>query len=303
MPAAQPRASRTPAPATAGEMLEMARGFLLRKDLEDARLEAELLVAHALDMDRLGLFMALDRSVSGDEVDRARDLLVRRGRREPTAYIIGRREFYGRNFAVCPDVLIPRPETELLVDRVRELVAAADPSAKPTRIAELGTGSGCVAVTLALELPDACVTATDNSADALARAGANAEALGARVCFLEGDGLAPLLEVVGREGLFDLLVSNPPYVGTDERDALAPEVVEHEPQQALFAPEGDRDHWVRLLVTQGLELIAPGGHLLVELGAEQGSAAASLCEERGEKWVLVPDLAGVDRVLQVSRPS
>src|SRR5262245_2610659 len=129
------------APTTAGDMLGLAREFLVRKGASEARLSAELLVAHALGLDRLHLFLQLDRPVSEGEVARARDLLVRRGRGEPVAYITGRREFYGRAFEVDPNVLIPRPETELIVDLVR---ARAKPGA---RIADIGTGSGCLAVT------------------------------------------------------------------------------------------------------------------------------------------------------------
>ncbi|MEL6714143.1 MAG: peptide chain release factor N(5)-glutamine methyltransferase, partial [Planctomycetota bacterium] len=140
------------APRTAREMLGLARGFLERKGLGEARLEAELLVGHALGLDRLRLFMELDRPVSGAEVDAARDLLVRRGRREPTAYIVGRREFFGRDFLVGPGVLVPRPETELIVDRARELVRERPDGSEPPVVLDVGTGSGCLAVTLFLEL-------------------------------------------------------------------------------------------------------------------------------------------------------
>ncbi len=278
----------------------MARSFLLRKELPEGRLEAELLVARALEMDRLGLFMSLDRPVSGAEVDLARDYLVRRGRREPTAYIIGRREFYCRDFGVGPGVLIPRPETELLVDRAREL-AAKRPADSPLRIAELGTGSGCLAVTLALELPRAQVIATDISKAALELARTNGQSLGAQVEFVEGDGLAPLVERAERDGPYDMLLSNPPYIGADEAAQLAPEVREHEPPEALFAPAGERDYWLNLLLTEGVQLLAPGGHLLVELGASQGGAARGLCADLGLACDVRPDLAGLDRVLELTR--
>jgi release factor glutamine methyltransferase len=261
-------------------MVRMARDFLERKGVEAARLEAELLVAHALGLDRLRLFLQLDRPVSGSEIDRARDLLVRRGRREPTAYIVGSREFYGRPFQVGPGVLIPRPETELLVDRARELA--------PRRIADLGTGSGCIAVTLALEIEGAEVTAIERSADALAFARQNAEALGAAVRFVEGD----VLEALDREGRFDLLVCNPPYVDPKDRATLAPEVAEHEPAAALFAPADDPDFWVRTLLERSATWLAPGGTLLVELGLGQ---AARL---RGSGARFHRDLAGIERVLE-----
>ncbi|MDP6956492.1 MAG: peptide chain release factor N(5)-glutamine methyltransferase [Planctomycetota bacterium] len=309
-------------PQTAREMLDLAKAFLERKELPEWRLEAELLVAQALNVSRMGLFLIFERPVSGAEVDLARDFLVRRGRREPTAYIIGKREFYCRDFAVGPGVLIPRPETELLVDRARELAAAlgvegdrgahAEPAGaergqgenakEPYRIAELGTGSGCLAVTLALEIPGAEIIATDISARALEQARANGEALGAVVHWQVGDGLAPLAECAARNGPFDLLLSNPPYIGGDEAGELAPEVIDYEPREALFAPGYERDYWLRRLVAEGVELLKPGGYLLVELGAAQGAAARELCAARGLSCEVRRDLAGLDRVLEVRRP-
>ncbi len=274
----------------------MAREFLARKELDEARLEAELLVAHALGLDRLGLFLQLDRPVTPEEVDAARDLLVRRGRREPVAYIVGRREFYGRDFEVGPGVLVPRPETELLVDLARE-EAAARPAGAPLAVFDLGTGSGCIAITLALELEGAEVTAVDLSEEAVRRARANAERLGARIEVVAGDGL----EVLGLRGPVDLVVSNPPYVTREERDSLAPEVRDHEPELALFAPAGDPDHWVRRLVQSAPEALRPGGVLLVELGAEQGERALALAREAGLEADLVADLARIPRVLRVRR--
>lgn len=274
----------------------MAREFLARKELDEARLEAELLVAHALGLDRLGLFLQLDRPVTPEEVDAARDLLVRRGRREPVAYIVGRREFYGRDFEVGPGVLVPRPETELLVDLARE-EAAARPAGATLEVFDLGTGSGCLAVTLALEVEGAAVTAVDLSEEAVRRARGNADRLGARVQVVHGDGL----EALARLGPVDMLVSNPPYVTLEERDSLAPEVRDHEPELALFAPEGDPDHWVRRLVQAAPAALRPGGVLLVELGADQGARSLELARAAGLAADLVADLARIPRVLRARR--
>jgi release factor glutamine methyltransferase len=285
----------------------VARGaeFLERKGCAEARLEAELLVAHSLGLARLELFLALDRPVDEDERGRARDLLVRRGQGEPVAYLTGGREFYGRPFAVGPGVLVPRPETELLVDRAREVCAGREAPV----VAELGTGSGCIAVTLALEVPGARVVASDVSTRALETAKANAERNGAEVRLVHGDGLGPLAAAL--EGGCDLLVSNPPYVDPAS-DELSPGVREHEPAEALFAPAGDTDHWVRRLVDEGLclegsglegsALLRPGGALLVELGADQAPRVLALCAERGLAARTHADLAGIERVLEVSRP-
>ncbi|MBK7644227.1 MAG: peptide chain release factor N(5)-glutamine methyltransferase [Planctomycetes bacterium] len=282
-------------PRSAQEMLAMARAFLARKGVEEARLEGELLVAHALGLDRLKLFMQLDRPVSGAEIDRARDLLVRRGKREPLAYITGEREFYTRTFKVGPGVLIPRPETELLVDEARRVAAELGRGA--LRVADLGTGSGCIAITLSLELQGAHVAAFDVSPAAILCAQRNAELLGAQIEFVEGDALATL----PARAPFDLIVSNPPYVMRAEKPLLAPEVAEHEPELALYAPDSDPDFWVRALLEHGREWLAPGGAQLVELGHQQGERVLALAQTLGWQASLVRDLAGHQRVL-VARP-
>ena len=301
-------------PENAAEMLRMARDFLARNHIEEARLEAELLVAHALTLDRLQLFLQLDRPLSDDEIDRARDLLVRRGRREPVAYIIGRREFYGRSFQVGTGVLIPRPETELLVDRAREIAAggrlskslrtpAAIENDRPRRlIADVGTGSGCIAITLALEIANARVVGVDVSAQAIEIARSNAAALGASVELECGDAFGVLARVIEEnKERFDLVVANPPYVAVEERASLAPEVREHEPELALFAPRGDPDHWVRLLLEQGREWLKPEGALLVELGKDQAPRALAIAAQLGWRARVERDLAGIERVIE-ARP-
>ena len=278
-------------PRTAQEMLALARAFLERKGVAEARLEGELLVAHALGLDRLRLFMQLDRPLDGAEIDRARDLLVRRGKREPLAYITGEREFYGRPFKVGPGVLIPRPETELVVDEARRV--AAELGERELRIGDLGTGSGCIAITLALELPRARVLAFDLAPAAILCAQRNAELLGAHVELVEGDAL----EMLGPRAPFELVVSNPPYVPRAEQDTLAPEVREHEPELALFAPPEDPDFWARTLLERGRKWLAPGGALLVELGYSQGGRVLALARDLGWKAALLRDLAGIERVL------
>ena len=279
-------------PRTAREMLDLARAFLERKGLGEARRESDLLVAHALGLDRLGLYMRLDQPIAPAEVDRARDLLVRRGRREPTAYIVGRREFFGRDIEVGPGVLIPRPETELIVDLARERASALG---RPPRVLDIGTGSGCLAVTLALEIEGADVGAVDLSEEALQWASKNAATHDAAVEFHLGDGLELARQLSTANGPFDLVVSNPPYVEPSEREDLEPEVREHEPPLALYAPADDPDHWVRALVGLAPEVCSRGGVLLVELGHRQAERVAGL-----ECTCIHEDLAGIPRVLEWS---
>jgi release factor glutamine methyltransferase len=278
-------------------MLQRSREFLARKGVEEARLEAELLVAHALGLDRLRLYMQLDRPLSPAEIDHARDLLVLRGKRVPLAYIRGTREFYGRSFKVGPGALIPRPETELIVDLARALSAR--------RVADLGTGSGCLAVTLALELPQAEVFALENASAAALCAGANIARLAPRVELIEGDGFESLERLAREGGPLDLIVSNPPYVERSEADSLAPEVREHEPHAALFAPDGDPDHFARRLLEccarSASPVLAPGGSLLVELGHRQAPRMRALAQRMQLELKIVRDGAGIERVLSYRR--
>ena len=278
-------------------MVALGRDFLARKGREEARLESEYLVAHALGCDRLQLFLALQRPVERSEIERARELLVQRASGVPVAYLTGVREFYARPFHVGPGCLVPRPETELLIDQARRWAQARGPEAPAPSVGELGTGSGCIALTLALELEGAEVRASELSPEALSWARKNGEALGVAVEWLEGDGLAPLADAAPTG--YDLLVSNPPYVDPEESSGLEPEVREHEPHLALFAPKGDPDHWVRVLLEQGLPLLRPGGLLLVELGLGQAERAAHLARAAGQHHELIDDLAGIPRVLAV----
>ena len=279
-------------------MLQRARDFLARKQVPESRLAAELLVAHALGFGRLRLFLELDRPVTAEEIERARALLVRRGQREPVAYITGQREFYGRPFHVTREVLIPRPETELLVDRARELAAVrADPN---PAIGDFGTGSGCIAITMALEIPGAHVSAVESSAPALECATANARRLGASVRFVAGDSPGALCQGDGAPAALDFLMANPPYVTPEESADLAPEVRDFEPPEALFAPAGRPHYWLERLLGEGFALLRPGGFLLVELGHRQADAARDLARERGLAARVHPDAGGVGRVFEVA---
>ncbi len=280
-------------------MLERGKAFLRQKGLEEWRLEAELLVSHALGLERLGLFLALDRPILPDEIARGRDLLVRRSKGEPVAYLIGSREFYARDFEVAPGVLIPRPETELLIDLARERCRERVFPAGGPAVLDLGTGSGVLAVTLALEIKGSKVCASDVSAKALAVALRNAAKHSADVEFFEGDGFAPFVDSAMR---FDLILSNPPYIRAEDRDGLPADVRDFEPAIALFAPPGDPDHWVGRVVREGLLLLKDGGLALIELGHDQAERVAQKLGARRLKFRLHKDLAGIERVLEISKP-
>jgi release factor glutamine methyltransferase len=246
------------------------------------RLDAELLLAEALGVDRAALFSEPGREVVGPAVRAFQDAVRRRSvRREPVAYILGSKGFRHIDLHVDARVLVPRPETELLVEVGLELPAGA-------RVVDVGTGSGAVALALKDERPDLDVVATDSSADALAVARSNAAALGLDVELREGDLLAGVVAC-------DAVVSNPPYVGEDERAALEPEIVRHEPPGALFAGRDGLDV-IRRLVPAALG--AGAALLAIEVGAGQATAVAALLERAGFGDVHVrADLAGIERVV------
>ncbi len=233
----------------------------------EAELDARLLVDHLLGWDAARYFAHGDEAADGDLVTRYTAAIERRVRREPVAYITGVQEFWGLSFEVTPAVLIPRPETELVIEAGLAHVGTR----RPLRVADVCTGSGCLAVSLAVELPDATVTAADISTGALAVAARNVARhhVGERVTLQATDLLADV------DGPFDLIVSNPPYVAETERATLPQEVVEHEPLVALFAG-ADGLALIRRLVSQAASRLAPGGLLVFEFGFGQAEAIARL---------------------------
>ncbi len=261
---------------------------------ETPRLDAELLLAHTLGQDRSWLYLYPRRPLLNQEADRFQELLERRERREPVAYITGRKEFFGLEFLVNQTVLIPRPETELLVETALDLARGRS----PLTIADVGAGSGCIAITLALKLAAGFFYALDISAPALAVARQNAARHGidGRVIFLQGDLLQPLA------GPLDLIVSNPPYVSRADLNggALPPEVAGYEPRLALDGGQAGLE-LVRRLLAQAETRLSPGGSLLVEIGSDQGPAVSALAAAhfRHAAIEVKKDLAGLDRLLVV----
>jgi release factor glutamine methyltransferase len=279
---------------TIRELLRPTREYLEGKGVPSAKLDAEYLLAHVLAIPRLELYLDHDRPLEPAEVDRLRDLVRRRGRREPLAYLLGSWGFYGLELHCDPRALVPRPETEVLVERCLALLAATEvPS-----IVDVGTGTGAIALALAAKLPAATVTAIDLSPDALALAAENAAAndLAGRVELLEGDLLAP---VAGRT--FDLIAANPPYVAPG--DEVDPEVSDFEPALAVYA-DGDGKAIHRRLAADAPALLQPGGHLVVEVAEGQAAWLAEHLTGLGYGAVeITRDLRGVERVVSAQRAS
>jgi release factor glutamine methyltransferase len=275
------------------EALAQAAIRLRNEGVESPRLDAELLLAHVLGMNRAAILARPERQLTPKQLTRYRDLIGRRGAREPLAYIVGHREFFGLDFAVDPRVLIPRPETELLIEQAlrlaRQLMA-------PPQIADVGAGSGGIAVALATHLPEASVYALDDSPGALIVAAANAHRHGvaSQVRCLQGDLLDPL------SGPVDLITANLPYVTTGEWESLPPEIRDYEPRDALDGgPDGLA--LIRRLLARANSYLRPGGAILLEIGASQGGAVSTLAHQHFPKGSvqLHQDYAGLDRLVVV----
>lgn len=251
------------------------------------RLEARMLLQHALGVSRTWLISHDTDAVPEAQVEAFLGLQTRREQGEPVAYLLGEREFMGHRFQVGPGVLIPRPETELLVEQVQ----AALSHAKASRVLDLGTGSGAIAISIALALPEACVTATDASPQALALAQRNAASLGARVAFRQGDWYQAL---PADAGPFDLIVSNPPYIAAGDAH-LTQGDLRFEPDIAL-TDGADGLAAIRVIVEQAPRWLAPGGQLWLEHGYDQAQAVQQLLRQAGFTQVSsLPDLAGIPR--------
>lgn len=276
---------------TIGALVKWATDDFRAKGIENPRLDAELIVAHALGITRTQVIIDAARPLDGPELSALRELVKRRRAREPVAYLRGEREFHGLPFRVDSRVLIPRPDTETLVDAALERTRHVSLS---MRLADLCTGSGCVAIAIARERPTAKIWATDLSEDALSVARENAARLGAyNVAFRAGDLFAALPE--GTQ--LDAVVANPPYIATTEIETLQPDIKDFEPRIALDGgPDGLAI--VRRIVEEAPRWLVPGGLLALELGAGEAPAVTALFAERGFRDVRVHrDYARIERVV------
>ncbi len=269
------------------KVLNWTKGYLAEKGVENARLEAEWLLCAATGLDRVGLYVNFEKPLSEAELAEVRGLVVRRARREPLQYILGTQEFMGLEFAVSPAVLIPRHDTEVLVEEVLKRAKSG------SRILDIGVGSGCIAVALAKRLSDAEISGGDESAEALVVAEKNAARHGVTVRFRKGSLFAPF---AGER--FDLIVSNPPYIPTADLAGLQPEVRDFEPRGALDGGIDGLDFY-RLIIPAAVDHLNSGGWLFFEVGINQAQQVLGLFAESGKftDQFAVRDLAGIERVV------
>ncbi len=286
----------TLAHVTVLESIQKSAEFLQKKGVEPARLHAELLLAHVLKLPRMKLYLNFERALSSQETDALRELVRRRGQREPLQHITGSTSFCGFEVAVNQNVLVPRPETELLAEEGWKFLAnvphprplsgpAGERGSNSTPITALdfGTGSGCIAIALAAKVQNANIFALDVSAEALALARHNAQLnqVAEHIQFFHGDGFAALPE--GTANSFDLIISNPPYIATAEIETLDPEVRDFDPRNALDGGADGLDFY-RRLANESVNFLKPGGQIMVEFGDDQAEPIRALFET--QKWIV-----------------
>lgn len=276
------------------DRLKEGEAALAQASVAEARLDARLLLQHALGIDHAGLISALNEPESDGLAEKFAELITRRAGGEPVSRITGWREFYGLPIKVTPAVLDPRPDTELIVDRV---LADYRNSAGPVRFADIGTGSGAIALAILANLPASNCVALDISAEALATAGENARQLGLSSRF------EPVLSnyLEKAKGTFDFIVSNPPYIPASEIEGLSREVRDHDPEKALCGGRDGLDAY-RAILKRAAGHLGPGGRLYLETGAGQCNQVTALGE--ANKWAVCGvyrDLAGIERVMVLQR--
>lgn len=278
------------------ELVRLTAGYLGERGVESARADAEILLAHVLGVPRIRLYLDFEKPLQAEEVDRYRELVRRRARREPTAYITGEREFWSLSLLVDPRVLIPRPDTETLVETA---LAKGDSLPEPLRFLDLGVGSGAVTLAVLSERPSWTGIGVDSSEGALAVAESNGRRLGldSRVQWLPGD----LFSAVEGER-FGMVLSNPPYIPSGEISKLSPEVSRFEPREALDGGPDGLDV-IRRIAASAVEHLVPGGWLCLEFGAGQEGQVSSILEGQGgyADVTLVSDFAGRARVAAARR--
>ncbi|MBI3994390.1 MAG: peptide chain release factor N(5)-glutamine methyltransferase [Nitrospirae bacterium] len=287
-------------------LLRAASRSLTRAGIPDSRREVETMLAHVMGLTRLDLYRADALVLDSDQQTVFNGLIRRRADREPLQYILGAQEFWGLEFRVTPETLIPRPETELLIEAVLEHFGKPE---TPITLADLCTGTGCLAVAFATLYPTARLFATDLSSAALgvARFNASRHGVDGRIKFLEGDLMEPLAKPNGdgfkiRPHSVDLVLSNPPYIPTDELSTLQPEVRLHEPRLALDGGPDGLDYYRRIL-PRALDFLRPGGGLFLEVGIGQATPVSAMARQAGWRVDRIKkDLGNIDRVVVLTKP-
>lgn len=263
---------------TIKDLLNVTTDYLKSKEIDNSRVCAEILLAHQLKISRVSLYLAFDQPLNDEEISGYRSLIRRRVNREPVQYLTGFQEFWSMEFIVTPEVLIPRPESELLVEQVKSLYQESASCEKPCPlILDLGTGSGALAVSLAREFEEASIWASDISQEAIDLAIMNADKHGVnnRIRFIQGDLWKPFVD---KSFLFDIILSNPPYVPSEDYESLPPEVRDYEPRLALDGREGGM-FYIEKIIMEGAEYLNPGGWLLMEMDPIQTTKALRIVED------------------------
>ena len=280
------------------EVIQKSADFLTKKGVDSPRLQVELLLSQILKVPRMKLYLAFDRVLKPEELDALRELIKRRGNREPLQHIVGSTSFCGLEIKVSPDVLIPRPETEILAERGWKYLSSISPA--PTAL-DFGTGSGCIAIALASHSPEARIVAVDVSENALKVAQENAAKnnVADRIEFLHSNGF----EKISATQQFDLIVSNPPYIASAEITTLQPEVRDFDPRLALDGGTTGLDFYTRLAKEAPAHL-KPGGKIMIEYGDDQAAEIQKLFEVR--QWTIDAierDYTNRERFLIATRPA
>ena len=279
------------------KLLKWTTAYFKAHHIEQPRAAAEILLAHTLGIGRVDLYVQYDRPLESHELEVFKRFIQRRILREPVAYIVGKKEFWSMDLKVTPDVLIPRPETETLVEAALTIIPL-EPGSAPLKILDLGTGSGAVVLAMASERPVHRFYAVDRSEKALAVALDNARMLDLNkaITFLQGNWFDSVRELVH---YFDVIVSNPPYISSHEYKALPPEIAQYEPREALDGGSDGLDA-IRLIIKETARYIVPGGRLVFEIGYDQWTAVEKLIEGSGaySEWAVIKDYSGHDRVVR-----
>lgn len=284
------------------DLLKVTADYLKGKEINSPRLTAEILLSHQLKTDRVNLYLNFDQPLTENEISGYRSLIKRRLLHEPVQYITGIQEFWSLDFMVNPQVIIPRPESELLVEQaVKQVGTHFTQKNRSPRILDLGTGSGVLAISIAKEVPQAQIWATDLSEGALSIARRNAEKHGIseRINFMCGDLWEPIANL---DVTFDMIISNPPYIASEEYDDLMPEVRDYEPRLALDGHEGGM-YFIEKILHEGLDYMSPGGWLIMEMSPHQTGKALRLAEQikgYGEK-TRIKDYSHAYRVVMAQK--